>query len=187
MNDSPWFVKHKNILRQVALVLLIVSLLGPWAYDRINVPAEYDCDKPFVRLEGDFCGYPMSGILFLEWFAGGFFHIIVELVKGNFTGRSRELITGLSLLLLIPFATTTLLLWKKETPRLRTINLIAWILAFILALTVFILQVTEQNFRLWGLWLYILVAVSAIIFEILLLNEKTVKLREKAPIPYKNP
>lgn len=173
MNDSPWFVRYKNILRLVILVLFIISLLGPWMYDLIHVPAQYECEKPFVRLEGDFCGMPMPGIQFLEWFAGGFFYTVFELVKGTFTGRFRELIVGLSLLILLPFVTTTLLLWKREAPRLWTINLVAWILALILTLTVFILQIRDQSFRLWGLWLYILVTLGAFIFEILTLKRKT--------------
>lgn len=167
MNDSPWFIRYKHVLRLAILALLIISLLGPWMYDLIHVPAEYACNAPFVRLEGDFCGMPMSGIQFFTWFTGGLFYIIVELLKGTFTGRFRELIAGLSILPLIPFVTTILLLWKKETPRLRTVNLVAWILAFILTLTVFILQINEQSFRLWGLWLYILAAVGALTVEML--------------------
>lgn len=127
------------------LALLIVSLLGPWMYDVIHVPAEYTCDNPFVRLEGDFCGLPLSGIKFFTWFAGGFFHII-------------------------PFFTTLPLIWKKETPRLRTINLVAWILALIPTLTIFIFQIKDQAFRLWGLWLYILVAISALTVEMFIRN-----------------
>jgi hypothetical protein len=44
-------------------------------------------------------------------------------------------------------------------------NLTAWILAFILTLSLFILQINRQAIQLWGLWLYILTTISAIIFE----------------------
>jgi len=135
-----WLNENRNIVRVVILALFIVSMLGPWMFDVINVPAEYECDKPFVRLEGDFCGLPLSGIKSFTWFAG---------------------------LPLIPFFTTLPLIWKKETPRLRTINLVAWILALIPTLTVFITQIKDPVIRLWGLWLYILAAVSAVIVEIL--------------------
>lgn len=166
---------NRNIVRAVILALLLISLLGPWMFDLIHVPAEYTCDEPFVRLEGDFCGMPMSGLQFFKWFTGGFFYIIVEFVKGSFTGRSRELIAGLSLLPLVPFVTTILLLWKRNTPRLQIINLVAWILALIPTLTIFIFQIKDQAFRLWGLWLYILTAVGAVIFEILLMKTSPVK------------
>jgi len=157
----------------VILALFIVSMLGPWMFDLINVPAEYECDKPFVRLEGDFCGLPLSGIKFFTWFAGGFFQIIVGLMTGTFTGRSRELIVGFSILPLIPFFTTLPLIWKKETPRLRTINLVTWILALIPTVFIFLeTQRSGQVLRLWGPLLYILVAVGALTVEILIQRGK---------------
>jgi len=159
---------NRNIVRAVILALLIISLLGPWMFDLISVPAEYPCDEPFVRLEGDFCGLPLSGFQFFKWFTGGLLYIIVDVVKGTFTGRSRELLAVLSLLPLIPFVTTILLLWKRDTPRLQIINLVAWILALIPTLTIFIFQIKDQAFRLWGLWLYILLAVSALTVEMLI-------------------
>ena len=183
MNDAPWFIKHKNILRQAVLALLIISLLGPWMFDLINVPAEYPCDEPFVRLEGDFCGLPLSGFQFFKWFTGGLLYIIIDVVKGTFTGRSRELLAVLSLLPLIPFVTTILLLWR-DTPRLQIINLVAWILALIPTLTIFIFQIKDQAFRLWGLWLYILVAVGAVVLEIALMKKGTA---DTQPIAFSPP
>ena len=183
MNDSPWFIKHKNILRQAALALLIISLLGPWMFDLINVPAEYPCDEPFVRLEGDFCGLPLSGFQFFKWFTGGLLYIIIDVVKGTFTGRSRELLAVLSIRPRIPFVTTILLLWR-DTPRLQIINLVAWILALIPTLTIFIFQIKDQAFRLWGLWLYILVAVGAVVLEIALMKKGTA---DTQPIAFSPP
>ena len=92
--------------------------------------------------------------------------MLITLTKGSFINQPRELLVGLLILPLIPFFTTLLLIWKKETHRLQTINLIAWILAFLLTLALFTLQINRQAIRLWGLWFYILAAVSAIIFEV---------------------
>jgi len=167
---------NRNIVRVAILALLIISLLGPWMFDLINVPAEYPCDEPFVRLEGDFCGYPLSGFFALYMFSSGLFHSLVRLVSGTFTGQAREFLMGLYLLPILPFLTTVLLIWKKETPSLRTINLVAWILALIPTLTIFIFQIKDQAFRLWGPWLYILAAVSAVIVEIL------IRVGERKPI-----
>jgi len=171
MNDSPWFVKHKNILRGMILLLLIISLVGPWAFDKINVPAKYTCSAPNVRLYGDFCGLPMSGIQIFGWFFGGIFYIFLEIIRGTFAGRSRELIIVIYILPLIPFFTILLSIWKKETRQLRKINLVAWILAFLSTLTLFILQINHQAIRLWGLWLYIVVTVSMIIIEISIMKK----------------
>jgi len=99
--------------------------------------------------------------------------MFLETINGTFAGRSRELlIVAIYALPLIPFLTTFLLIWRKETRRLRTINLIAWILAF-LAIMPFILQKNYQAFRLWGPWHYIVVAVCAIVYEITLLKRRT--------------
>ena len=72
--------KHK--LRMVVLVGMIVAFLGPWAFDRINVPAQYECTPPNIRLYGDFCGIPFSGFQFFLW-TGGAFISINETMKGE--------------------------------------------------------------------------------------------------------
>lgn len=165
-----------NMIRGVILALLIVSLLGPWGYDLLNVPAEYPCEWPVVRLYGDFCGMPMSWFSGFLLFAGGFFQILWQLITGTFTGRTRELL-GLAFLALpiLPLFSTLLLLVKKNTPRLRGFHLIAWGLGCIFPLFILFSQQNVQFLLLWGPWLYILVAVGAIIFEILLMKTSPVR------------
>lgn len=170
-----WVRDNRAFIRVTTLILFILSLTGPWLYDVIMVPPEYPCGKPTVRLEGDFCGYPMPGFQVFSGFVVGFFHIIFQLLAGTFPGRFRELLIGLSLLPLIPFVITILLLWKRETPSLRTINLIAWGLGCIIPLVIFIAEWSVQTVRLWGLWLYILVAVGIVIFEIILMRTDPIK------------
>ena len=155
------------------LTLLIVSMLGPWMFDVINVPAKYECSPPNIRLYGDFCGMPVSGVRFFGLFVGGFFQMLFELLTGTFINRSRELLVSLLTLPLIPFFTTTLFIWKKETPCLQIVNLVAWTLAFLLTCTVLILQINFHAIRLWGLWLYAVTAFSAIILDIILFKGKT--------------
>lgn len=162
------FDTSSKVIQAAILILIVASLAGPWMYDVIFVPVQYECGEPFVRLTHEFCGVPMSGMQFFEWFAGGFFSIIAVLVKGTFTGSFRELIAGLAILPLLPFFTTILLFWKKESSRIRTINLITWMLALVLTLIVFLVQIRDGSFRLWGLWLYILVAAGAVTFELLM-------------------
>jgi hypothetical protein len=161
--------KYKKIARMALLILLVISMLGPWMFDLINVPAQFTCDKPFVRLYGDFCGLPLSGFQYVGLSVGGFFQMLIFLMNGGFIDQPRELLfVGSLLLILLPFFTTLLSLWKKETRLLPTINLIAWILALLPSLLMFVLlavQRSEYIFRLWGLWLYILVAISAVIIE----------------------
>ena len=166
---NPWFITHKDNIRKVFLILFIISLIGPWQFERTNVPAEYPCD---IRLYGDFCGHPISGIFTILMNIPFFFYSLWELITMTLPYYGR-LLSGLSLLIIFPIFTTAFILWKKETRRTRTINLIAWILAFFATLLLFILlinyqQTNYQVIRLWGIWLYLLLAVSAIIFEITL-------------------
>ena len=161
------------------LLLLIISLLGPWMFALLNVPAKYACSAPNIRLYGDFCGAPMSGIQIFAWFFGGFIYILLEMIRGTFAGRARELLSGIYILHLVPFFTTLFSIWKKETHRLRTINLIAWILALIPALLIIMSSVVQHHwyvFRLWGVWLYIVTAISAIILEYLVMKNDSITL-----------
>ena len=146
----PWINENRNFIRSLILILFVVTLIGPWMFDQINVPAEYACDKPFIRLEGDFCGSPLSGFQFFSLF----------------------ILVGLSLLLLIPFFTTLLAIWKKDSRRLQTINLSMWSLALILALLLFVLQLQDKVFYLWGLWLYIMLAICTLIVEMIVRKAK---------------
>lgn len=176
MNDSPWFIKHKNILRQASLVLLIVSLLGPWAYDKIGVPAEFPCEWPIVRLHGDFCGMPMSWFSGFMLFAGDFFRILWALITGTFTGRGRELLGVVFLALpILPLFSALLLLRKKDSPRLQRYHLIALGLGCVFPLFILFAQLNVKLVLLWGLWLYIIVAVSAVILEILIMKKSPIK------------
>lgn len=174
MNDSLWFVKHKNILRQVALVLLIISLLGPWGYDLLNVPAEYPCEWPVVRLYGDFCGMPMSWFSGFLLFAGDFFHILWALITGTFTGRGRELLgVFLFTVPILPLFSSLLLLKKKDPSRPRGFHLFAWGLGCIFPVFILSFQPNVPILLLWGPWLYLLVAVGAVVLEIVLVKKGT--------------
>ena len=174
-----FIAENKVLWRKLVLALFIISMLGPWTFDLLNVPAQYPCDKPSVRLYGDFCGYPMSGFGAFIWAAGGFFYILDELIKGNIAARIPELITLIyTWIIILPFFSILLLIWNKNSRRLQTINLVAWGLACLLTLTYFILQTNRDQFvhffyLLWGIWLYILVAIGTIIFEILVLRSNT--------------
>jgi hypothetical protein len=101
----------------------------------------------------------------------GFFYMLLEVRRGTLAGRSRELLAGLSIFPLLPFFTTLFSIWRKETRRLRMFSLVAWILAWLPTLVLFLFQIKYQSLRLWGLWLYILLAISAITIEFLVLKK----------------
>lgn len=176
MNDSPCFIRYRHALRLAILALLIISLLGPWAYDKIGVPAEFPCEWPIVRLYGDFCGMPMSWFSAFMLFAGDFFYILRELIRGAFTGRGRELL-GVVLLALpiLPLISTLFLLKKKDSPRLPIFHLIALGLGCVFSLFVLFSQQRVNILLLWGAWLYLIAAAGAVVVEMLVWKGKAGK------------
>ncbi len=150
----PFITGNKVLWRTFILAVFILSLLGPWAFDLINVPAEYPCDKPFIRLEGDYCGYPISGFQAFLMLTSGLFNIVAGWTQGEFLGRGRELITILfGLIFFLPFFGALLAIWKKDSRRWQIIYLITWGLACIplLLYTLLLSQSRERFLHVWGL------------------------------------
>ncbi len=46
-----WLKTHQRVWRLAILLLLLIAIAGPWAFDLVNVPAEYSCAAPYVRLK----------------------------------------------------------------------------------------------------------------------------------------
>ncbi len=171
------FIKENKLwLRIIVFALFIVAMLGTWTFDLINVPAQYLCEKPFVRLYGDFCGLPMSGLDSIRWFTSGFSYTLAELVKGNFAVQFPELIALIwVMVILLPFFSNLLLFRNRTSRRLQIFNVIAWAIAFLPTFSMFISQSSRDEsvkffYLLWGLLLYILLAIGTLIFEFLLLR-----------------
>jgi hypothetical protein len=165
-----WINQHKRTWRTAVLILLFISLFGPWSFEKINVPAEYACSPPNFRLEGDFCGVPLAGLLVFTAIIVNFFSIAARLVTGaiSLANISRELLfTILYLFLVLPFITTLLLVLGKN--RRFRFQSVGWGLAVGIAF----LFLTLSNFyiyplKVWGIWLYILVSAASLILELTL-------------------
>jgi hypothetical protein len=175
-----WINEHKRVWRVAILVSLLVAIMGPWTFDRINVPAEYPCSAPNIRLEGDFCGVPLSGIWIFSWMIGGFIIMGVGLVTGatGFADNGGEflrafLFTMAVLLLVLPIFSTLLLIVRGGHRRRQVFNAAAWGLAASMGLLIGITSYQKLFWRLWGIWLYIGLAVSALILEVLTLKVGT--------------
>jgi hypothetical protein len=166
-----WINKHLRVWRVAILVLLLVAIMGPWTFDRTHVPAEYPC-APHVRLEGDFCGTPLSGIWVFSWMVGGLINLGVRLATGAtaFTDGARELLFSLLLLLLVaPFFSTLPLILGGDRRRWRMFHVVAWGLAVGIGLLLGLSGSSRLFWVLWGIWLYIGLAGSALILEVLVL------------------
>jgi hypothetical protein len=169
---------RKQTLRIASLAFLFLAMFGPWVYDKINVPAEYPCRFPNVRLEGDFCGVPLSGGTILFMFLGGLNSIITQSMTGIavFPDRARELLFMLSFILLpLPSFSTLLVLFKRNTHGLLIFNLGMWGLGAALGAFWFAWLLSypyAHKWRLWGFWSYLVAAIGMLLLESLVLRMK---------------
>lgn len=161
-----WLSRDRNFVRFTLLILLVISIMGPWAFDRIHVPAEYTCDPPFIRLDGDFCGSLMTWVSLFSWFTDGFLTTMRHLIAGLFAGQAREFLAVLLVMLpVLPFFSTLLLIWRKNSTRLQTIHSIAWGVGCLFPLLIIAFEWNGPVIKLWGLWLYIVLAAGALLVE----------------------
>lgn len=162
-----WLSRRRNLVRFTLLILLVISMMGPWAFDRIYVPDEHTCEPPFVRIDGDFCGSIMSWFSLFSWFTDGFLTTLRRLIAGLSAGQAREFLAVLLVMLpVLPFFSTLLLMWRKNSTRLKTIHLIAWGLGCLFPLLIIAFEWNGSVLKLWGLWLYFLLAIGALLVEI---------------------
>jgi len=172
----PWINAHKDIGRVAVLVLLLTAIIGPWTYTSDGVPPPEWCRAPFILLENGHSVRLVPGSEVLSFMTGAFLTMSAGLVTGAtaLPGRAREflgvfLFMMLVFLLLLPFFTTLLMIRGRASRRLRVFHLIAWGLAGGLSLLPFVSQWALRPARLWGIWLYIGLAASALILEALAL------------------
>jgi hypothetical protein len=167
-----WLNDRKRIWRVIALAVLLLAILGPWAFDRINVPAEFPCSRPHIRLEGDFCGLPLSGLWNLAAIALHFIGAIVGLITGGNVFIDWRLMLAYLLgafLLLLPGYSTLLLIRAGERRSRQIFNAAAWGLALGVSL-LYVSVYPYMHPALWGIWLYIGVAASSVMVEALILT-----------------
>lgn len=156
-----------------SLAMLFLAIAGPWTYDVINVPAKYMCTPPNVRLEGDFCGLPISGIRMLSLLLESFSSFAMGLIFGTavFALQAREYFLVLLFLLpYIPLLSTILSIWKKDSRRVQLVHLVVWGLAgFVVSLWSIMIIATPhpQKWRLWGCWCYLALAFAVLLIEAL--------------------
>jgi hypothetical protein len=169
----PWIEENKQKLRMVILILMVLAFLGPWVIgDLINVPAQYSC-YPYIRLEGDFCGMPITGIQIPFQILVGILSLSTGPVTGttDFAGWWRVfLISLLCIALFIHLINAICLTQRGDRPRLHKFHLRITGLVLILALILGILNYLRVSYALWGIWLYIGCLISILILEGILLN-----------------
>ncbi len=168
-----WLNEHKRRWRTAVFILFFISMIGPWVFEQIHVPAQYECSAPFIRLEGDFCGEPLSGIWILTAIIGQLFSTAAMIVTGT-AGHNlaREFLMSFFFILLwLPIFSILLLILSEEKLRYQAFPVAVWVLAVIVGLWFFLASSTRGGspIQLWGLWVYIVLASTALILEITVL------------------
>ncbi len=171
-----WIKKRRNVWRAVILILLLASIAGPWTFDVIWVPSEppyTPCSTPFIRIDEDFCGIPMSGEWLLGFMVSGFVSEATGLVTGvnDFSESVRIFLVGLVLsLLALPFFGTLNLILRSDSSRRQVFNIVAWAPAIGIGLFIGLSSSLRQLWVLWGIWLFVALASCSLILEVLTLT-----------------
>ena len=171
-----WINEHKGVWRVAILVVALVAIMGPWTFtDLLHVPSEYSCSVPFIRFDDDFCGTPLSGISLFRGMVKGFVYARAGLLWGamGLVEWAHLFLFGLFLFLLVlPFFSTLLLILRGDRRGRQVFNVAAWGLAAGTGLTgklIGFFRYTKPLWLSWGIWLYIGLAASALILEVLTL------------------
>ena len=171
-----WINEHKNVGRGAVLMLLLVAMMGPWTYTSDGVGPTAWCRAPNILLENGRCVKLVSGARILTFMAGAFLSMSAGLVTGAtvLPDRAREFIgvflfVMLLFLLVLPFFSTLLLIPGGDRRHRRVFHVVAWGLAADSGLLLGVLGFSRLHWALWGIWLYIGLAASALILEVLAL------------------
>jgi hypothetical protein len=155
--EMSWIIEHRRVWGIAILALLLLAMMGPWAYDQINVPAEYPCSAPWIRLEGDFCGLPYSGMQMLSNLLGA----LISLAVGTATGSMAITDLGhtiptilLMLCVLLPVVSALVWVTSGRQQQASIFHLAAWGLAVVFVVWMLPHISAFRAEQLWGLWLY---------------------------------
>jgi len=177
-----WIIQHKNWVRIAVLALLIITILGPWGYAHDGVPPAEWCQPPFLLLENGNCVGRESGAFYLLISIIGFPAGIMQFLSGELVlsdlGRHSMFALFFLGLFFLPFISTLLLVRSGSNMRRRTFYVIAWGLAAALGLLVALSAEVFHPAHLWGIWLYILLAVGLLAFELLAALLENIPYRE---------
>ena len=160
-------IQHKNLVRLGIFMLLVIAFLGPWGYHHDSPPAEW-CQPPFLLLENGSCAGRQPGTYYLLLTAVSFPVLILGLFSRG--SNQPELLMGTLIFLILfcmPVISTVLLMRSSVSQKRIYFSVIAW--GFAAALGAFLALSAEviHPAQLWGIWLFILLAVVLLAFEVL--------------------
>jgi hypothetical protein len=169
-----WIRENTTVWRKASLLLALAAFVAPWTLELIWVPAEpeYVCRSPYIRLDEDFCGKPLPGVMVLGWMIGGFTAAGRGLATDpmGVTEWGHDLLLGVNLsLLVLPCLGTLLSILRGDRWHRRVFNIVAWSLGAGMALFIGLFDFPKMFWAIWGVGLYVGVAVTALTLESLAL------------------
>jgi hypothetical protein len=164
-----WFFAHKKGLRQVILLLMLVSIIGPWIYDAIYVPDPNPCSTGF-RVNENLCGIPLSGLWVFFMSLANVINVTVRFVTGEAGRREFLVFWGVVMYVVLPIVSLLVVAGKAdENSKIMKLHFSMLMCAAILGiLGIFLLQ-NEWSFvfELWGFWAYSLLVFASLVLEFL--------------------
>ena len=165
-----WISEHKFYWRAAFLFFLAAAFMGPWTISSDGVPPPEWCDSPNLLLEENRCARLVYGTEILAFSGEVILAMVVWLGSGaaDLLSRGREFLFPIGLFLLVlPFFSTLLLIWGRETRVRRSFHILALGLAAASALPLALSAPSLSSGRLWGIWLYIGLAAGMLLLELL--------------------
>jgi hypothetical protein len=167
------FHHNKLYWRITFLILCGIALVGPWWFES-TARMGGDC-LPGFPLDRDWCASPRSGL----WLVFGSFFALFQAGSGLLTASIdlealfQGFLMGLLFLLpLLPFPVTfvVMMLQEDDGRRGQLVQLVIWGVAAVGAgLLGQQLSTFGPRWALWGLWLYICLALAMLLLESLAL------------------
>ena len=163
-------VTHKKVWRRGILLLMLISIAGPWIYDLIAVPSPYPCSTGF-RVNETLCGIPQSGMRLFFTLLMNFFSVTYRLVIGEAGGREFLFFVGTVIFISVPVA-GLLMVSGKGDESIKREKIHIGILSFSVLLGVWGVVIVNLRFdapfilELWGIWLYTLLVVTSLVLEL---------------------
>lgn len=149
----------------VLLALMLVGFIGPWIYETDGVPPPEFCDERFTLLEDGRCAREMPGLELLGWFGSGLTWILTHPAESLEYPRD-TLFTLVLLLPFLPLASLLLLGLLGSSPARSWFHRIVLILALVLLFFFIVDNPYMLSVPMWGLWLYLLGLVGALVWEL---------------------
>jgi hypothetical protein len=163
-----WFNRNQNVWRVTILLILVISILGPWTHTSDGVPPPAWCRAPHILLETSRCARLMPGIEIITFGGRALLSILVGLGSGQLAGLNlvRELsFTLLISSLVLPLIVLPLQVRFGGNRYLQIGALAAWGLAAVIGLFIGATGGIIPPGQNWGLWLFISAAAGALTLE----------------------